>query len=354
MAPSRRILLVRVLPASVIVAGLLAAGVAATERQNRDAAQSGGAHLFAQVRQLIAARAVDSIPPDSLDVKAAAGLVGEIGDPYASLFSSTSMARFLRNNIGNAYGGLGISIEMQPAGIAVTGIVAVLATLGYPVAALLGGLGLGGLAFALAAQKTLENLFGAVSIGADHLFREGDTVTIDGVTGTVEAIGLRSTRIRTPERTLVSMPNGKIADARIESFAPRDRIRLACLLQLVYDTTAAQMRTVIAGVDQVLRSEPRVAPDTIAVFFLQLGASSPDVQVIASFQTTDMSEFQRIRQDVLLRFMDVVERAGTQFAFPTQTVHIASLPSGDADALRPRADGGSPPASSSSPVAQGS
>ena len=122
MAPSRRVLLVRVITASVIVAGLLAAGVAATERQNRDAAQSGGAHLFAQVRQLIAARAVDSIPPDSLDVKAAAGLVGEIGDPYASLFSSTSMARFLRNNIGNAYGGLGISIEMQPAGIAVTGV----------------------------------------------------------------------------------------------------------------------------------------------------------------------------------------------------------------------------------------
>jgi MscS family membrane protein len=221
---------------------------------------------------------------------------------------------------------LSLMSRAAKAAVAVIGIVAVLATLGYPVAALLGGLGLGGLAFALAAQKTLENLFGAVSIGADRLFREGDTVTIEGVNGIVEAIGLRSTRIRTPERTIVSMPNGKVADAKIEAFAPRDRIRFTGVLQLVYDTTAAQMRAVIAGTEQVLRSEPKVAPDTIGVFFLQLSPSSLDVQVIAAFQTTNGSEFQRIRQDVLLRIMDAVERAGTRFAFPTQTVHIASLP----------------------------
>lgn len=222
--------------------------------------------------------------------------------------------------------------------VVVLGVVAVLSAVGYPVAALLGGLGLGGLAFALAAQKTLENLFGAVSIGADRLFREGDLVTIDGVTGVVEAIGLRSTRIRTPERTIVSMPNAKIAATKIETFAPRDQIRFATVLQLVYETTAAQMRAVIDGVAATLTADPRVLSDTIRVFFLQFGALSLDIQVMALFQTTEISEFQRLRQDVLLRIMDIVERAGTQFAFPTQTLHIPSLPSSIA-AEPPRPDG---------------
>lgn len=252
-------------------------------------------------------------------------------DAWREVMTEAGWARTSRTSSGL----LALIARSAKAAVAVLGVVAVLAALGYPVAALLGGLGLGGLAFALAAQKTLENLFGAVSIGADRLFREGDTVTIEGVTGVVETIGLRSTRIRTPERTIVSMPNATIADAKIETFAPRDRMRFAAVLPLVYGTTAAQMRAVIGGVDAALRAAPRVAPETIAVFLLQLGPSSLDVQVVALFQTTEAAEFQRLRQDALLRIMDAVERAGTRFALPTQTVHIASLP-----AARVAADAG--------------
>jgi MscS family membrane protein len=200
--------------------------------------------------------------------------------------------------------------------------VAVLSMLGYPVGSLLAGLGIGGLALALAAQKTVENLFGAFSIGVDQPFREGDFVKVDDFVGTVEAIGLRSTRFRTLDRTIVTLPNGKVADMRLESFAVRDRLRLAAVIGLAYETTVAQMREVLAGFERVLRDQPKLWPDSFTVKFSALAASSLDVEVMAWFQTTDWGEFQLIRQEVLLRFMEVVERAGTSIAFPTRTVHL--------------------------------
>jgi MscS family membrane protein len=202
-------------------------------------------------------------------------------------------------------------------------IVTSLSELGYSVASLVAGLGIGGLAVALAARSTLENLFGAFSIGADQPFREGDVIKIEDVVGTVEAIGLRSTRIRTVDRTLVSLPNGKLADMRVESYAARDRIRLACNLGLVYGTSPAQLRQVLAGVEKTLREHPKIWPDSVIVRFAQLAASSLDIEVMAWFQTRDFDEFRLIREDMLLRFMEVVERAGSAFAFPTQTVYVA-------------------------------
>lgn len=201
-------------------------------------------------------------------------------------------------------------------------VIAMLSELGYSVASLVAGLGIGGLALALAAQKTVENLFGTFSIGADQPFREGDFVRVEDLVGTVETIGLRSTRIRTLGRTIVSIPNGKLADMRLESFAPRDRIRLACTIGLIYGTTAAQMRTAILGIERVLREHPRIWPDTITVCFKALGESSLDIEVAAWFQTADWAEFLQIRQEVLLKLMEVVEHAGSSFAFPTRTVHV--------------------------------
>jgi MscS family membrane protein len=184
------------------------------------------------------------------------------------------------------------------------------------------GLGLGGLALALAAQKTVENLFGAFSIGVDQPFREGDFVKVEDFVGTVEAIGLRSTRFRTLDRTIVTLPNGKVADMRLESFAVRDRLRLASVIGLVYETTVAQMREVLSGFEQVLRAHPKIWPDNVVVRFREFAGSSLDIEVMAWFQTSDWREFQLIRQDVLLQFMEVVERVGTSFAFPTQTIHL--------------------------------
>ena len=200
--------------------------------------------------------------------------------------------------------------------------VAVLSMLGYPVASLLAGLGIGGLALALAAQKTVENLFGAFSIGVDQPFREGDFVRVDDFVGTVETIGLRSTRFRTLDRTLVTLPNGKLADMRLESFTARDRMRFHAMIGLAYGTTVEQMREVLAGFERVLREHPLIWPDALVVRLKEFGASSLDVEVMAWFETPEFSEFQLIRQEILLRFMEVVERAGTSIAFPTRTVHL--------------------------------
>jgi MscS family membrane protein len=219
---------------------------------------------------------------------------------------------------------LAFGVRTSKVAVIAMGIVAGLAQLGYPVASLLAGLGLGGLALALAAQKTVEHLFGSLSIAVDQPFRVGDFVRIDDFVGTVEDIGLRSTRFRTLDRTLISIPNGRVADMRLESFSARDRMRLACTIGLVYGTSAGQMREVLAGLEKVLRTHPRIWPDAVVVRLKELASSSLDIEVMAWFDTPDWPEFQRIRQDVLLQFMDVVERAGASFAFPTQTIHFES------------------------------
>jgi len=201
-------------------------------------------------------------------------------------------------------------------------LVALISELGYPVTSLVAGLGVGGLAVALAAQKTVENLFGAFSIGADQPFREGDFVRVEDFVGTVEAIGLRSTRFRTLDRTLISIPNGKLAEMRLESYTARDRLRLACTIGLVYDTSQACLRGVLEGFERALRQHPKIWPDTVVVRFSGFGASSLDIEIMAWFQTSDWNEFQLIRQEVLLSFMGVVEQHKSSFAFPTRTLHL--------------------------------
>ncbi len=218
---------------------------------------------------------------------------------------------------------LAIAGRVGKAVLVVLSAIVVLAHLGVSVASLIAGLGIGGLALALASQKTVENLFGTLSIGVDQPLREGDFVRVAGFLGTVEAIGLRSTRIRTLDRTLVTIPNGQLADQHVESFTARDRIRLACTIGVVYGTTQAQMRAVLDGVEALLRAHPKIWPDTVVVRLQGFGASSLDIEVMAWFQTADWSEFQAIRQEVMLGFLGVIEANGTELAFPTQTVHLA-------------------------------
>lgn len=206
--------------------------------------------------------------------------------------------------------------------ILVVAVVTLVTATGYPAASLLAGLGVGGLAVALAAQKTLEHLFGAFAIGADEPFREGDFIKIDDISGTVESIGLRSTRIRTPDRTVVSMPNGKLSEMRVECFSFRDRLFLSCTIGLVYETTEPQMRQVLKGFEHILMSHPKIWPDNVSVSLKGFGASSLNIEVAAWFLTTDWNEFLTIRQEVFLAFMSCVQQAGTSLALPTQTVHV--------------------------------
>ncbi len=245
----------------------------------------------------------------SLDV-----LVGALLEtPWAKESASTRNLLAIGSNLGKG-------------AIAAAGVVATLSAFGYPVATLLAGLGIGGLAVAFGAQKTVENLFGSISLAIDQPFRVGDFVKVQDFVGNVEAIGLRSTRFRTLDRTLVSIPNGHVADMRLESFSARDRMRLATTIGVEYGTTQAQMREVLEGFERVLREHQKIWPDAVVVKFKEFGPSSLDIEIMAWFEVPTWADFQLCRQQVLLGFMQVVEAAGTAFAFPTRTVHLFNEP----------------------------
>lgn len=201
--------------------------------------------------------------------------------------------------------------------------VSLLAAFEVPVASVLAGIGIGGLGLALAAQKTVENLFGSFSLVADRAVRVGDTIQIDQITGTVESVGLRSTRIRTPERTVVAIPNGRLADLRIESLTARDRLRLACVLPLVFGTKADQVRRILRGIEAALRAQPKLSTQDLVVCLKEVGPSSLNIEVNALFEA-NLDEFRRIREEVLLLFLEVVEREGSALALPSQTLYVST------------------------------
>lgn len=206
------------------------------------------------------------------------------------------------------------------------GFAAILSQFNIPVGTLLAGLGIGGIAIALGAQKTLENVIGSIAIVSDKPFEVGDWIRVEDVEGTVEQVGIRSTRIRTFDRTIISYPNGKLADLRLESFSARDRFRLNTTIGLVYDTTAAQVRQVVGEIEGALKGNPKVWQDTIIVRLDNLGAYALNIRIIAWFLAKDATEFRELNQEFLLQVLEIVERAGTGFAFPTQTLVMPSTP----------------------------
>jgi MscS family membrane protein len=168
---------------------------------------------------------------------------------------------------------------------------------------------------------------GSVSIGVDQPFRVGDAIAVDGIEGDVEAIGLRSTRIRTIDRTVVSIPNGRLAESRTENFGLRERMRFRTVVRLEYGTPSATMRAVRDAIEALLRAHPKTWTGQVVVHFAGLGESALELEVFCWVETPTYAEFRAIREEFLLGIMEVVERAGAKFAFPTRTVHLrAELP----------------------------
>ena len=199
----------------------------------------------------------------------------------------------------------------------------VLDVFGINVIAGLGALGLTAAAIAFAAQKSLENLFGTASIASDRPFEVGDFVTIGQDTGTVEDIGLRSTRLRTLARTLVTIPNGLIAAGRVENFSARERIMFNPVLKLVYGTTAAQLAYVIDEIKRLLRTHPDIYQDQQRVRFAAFGESALQVEVWCWVTTPDYIEYTRVVEELNFAIARIVEQSGTSFALPSRTVYMA-------------------------------
>lgn len=194
--------------------------------------------------------------------------------------------------------------------------------MGLPVYGVVAGLGVGGLAIALAAQPTLENLIGGLNLFADKPIRVGDFCKYGSDLGTIESIGIRSTRIRGLGRTLTTIPNAMLAKMPIENFTWRDRMLLRADLGLRYETTPEQLRYVLVRLRELLLGHPRVDPDPARARFAGFGESSLNIEVFAYVTTNDWNEFLGIREDILLRVMDIIEQAGTAVAFPSQTLYL--------------------------------
>jgi MscS family membrane protein len=207
--------------------------------------------------------------------------------------------------------------------VIVIGGLALLYLGGVDLTAALAGLGIGGIAVAFAAQKTLESLFGGILIISDQPIRVGDFCKVGSVLGTVEQIGLRSTRIRTLDRTVVSIPNGQMAAENLENYGVRDKIWFRPSIGVRYETRADQLRYVLAEVRRMLYEHPMVETTSARMRFVRFGGSSLDLDVFAYVLTSDYARFLEVQEDLLLRIMDIIEASGTGVAFPSSTTYLS-------------------------------
>jgi MscS family membrane protein len=212
------------------------------------------------------------------------------------------------------------------AAIFIAGVFAVLGSLGFNLSTALAGLGIGGLAIGFGAQQTIANLFGGVSVLGDEVIRVGDVCRFGDRTGTVEDIGLRSTRIRTEERTLVAIPNGTVATINVENLSRRDKILLKTNLAFRPETKADHLRFVLSELRRLLYSHPKVENSTVRVRLTDIAGTSHTAEVLCYVLTRDYNEYAAVREDLLLRMMDIVEDSGTSFAQPAQTLYIGRDP----------------------------
>jgi MscS family membrane protein len=190
------------------------------------------------------------------------------------------------------------------------------------VSTLIAGLGVGGIAIAFAAQKTLENLFGGISIIFDKTIRVGDTCKIGTQTGVVEDIGLRSTSLRTDARTVLTVPNGQLSAMNIENFGMREKSYFYHVIGIRRDASSQQMRAVLDALRKLLADDVRVEPATSRVRLIRFAPSSLDLEIAAYIMTLDGLKFLEVQEDLLLRIMDTIEANGTAAAFPSQTVYL--------------------------------
>jgi len=221
------------------------------------------------------------------------------------------------------------------------GLVFVAQNLDVDVTSLLTGLGLGGLAFALAAKDTVENLFGSVTVLVDHPFKIGDWIRLDGdLEGTVEEVGLRSTRIRTFYNSLITVPNARLVQAAVDNLGERRYRRIKATLGVQYDTPPDRIESFCEGIRELIRRHPYTRKDYYLVYLNGFGASSLDILLYCFHETPDWPTELRERHRLFLDIVRLADRLGVAFAFPTQTVHLASTPERPAVTSEPS---GSPP-----------
>jgi MscS family membrane protein len=223
--------------------------------------------------------------------------------------------------------------RMIKAVIFVMAIFLILGVLGFNLSTALAGVGIGTLAVGFGAQQTIANLFGGVSVLGDEVIRVGDVCKFGDRTGTVEDIGLRSTRVRTEERTLLAIPNGTVATINVENLSRRDKILFKTVLGLHSQNSPDHLRDVLAQIREILKGYPKVEPSTARVRLTEVTTSSINVELLCYVLTRDFDEFSTAREGLLLRIMKFVEDSGTSLASASQTLYLGGDPASKKDKI---------------------
>ncbi len=211
--------------------------------------------------------------------------------------------------------------------ILAVGLGAILQLWGINVAGLVAGLGIGGLAFALAAKDTAANLFGSIALLLDKSIRIGEWIRIDGVEGVVEDIGMRTTKIRSFKKSLITLPNQVIANSPIENFSRRRIRRIKMTIGLTYATNSQQIENIINDIKTMLRNHKGISQEsTLLVNFTAFGESSLNIFIYTFSNTANWARYMDIKEDVNLKIMKIVEENQSEFAFPSQSLYIESTP----------------------------
>ncbi len=210
--------------------------------------------------------------------------------------------------------------------VSILGVVGILAAgvqaLGLPLYSIVAGFGIGGLALALAVRPSLENLIGGLNLYLDHPVRVGDFCSFGSRRGTVEKIGLRTVKLRGPDRTIITVPNASFADMELVNWTQCDKMLITTVIRLRYETDSDQLRHVLVRIREMFHAHPKIGSDTVRIRMTDFGPHSIDINVRVHALTREWNEFFAIREDVFLRIKDIVSASGASFALPSQTVHM--------------------------------
>ena len=209
--------------------------------------------------------------------------------------------------------------------VVIIGGVFVLQSLDFNVTALLAGISIGGLALALAAQDMLKNFFGSIMIFVDRPFQIGDWIISNEIDGSVEEVGFRSTRIRTFADSVVSVPNGNLADSVVDNFGHRRMRRYKTTLSVVYDTPTVLINEFVEGLKKIIDTHPKTVKNNYHVYLTDFSSSSLDILFYVFFTSKDWSNELKTKHEINLSILQLAETLGVNFAFPTQTLHINSI-----------------------------
>jgi MscS family membrane protein len=246
--------------------------------------------------------------------------------------------RRVRNRaLARGHGGTGslmlLGERIIKALVFVMAVFSIFGILGFNMSTALAGLGIGGLAIGFGAQQTIANLFGGVSVLGDEVIRVGDVCKFGDRTGTVEDIGLRSTRVRTEERTLLAIPNGTVATINVENLSRREKLLFKTVLGFDLGTSSDHLRAILAEIRQILAANPQVETKTIRVRLTELAAASINVELVCYVLTQDFDKFAEVREALLLQIMKFVEDSGASLAKPSQTLYLGNESESDKAAI---------------------